>query len=242
MPQFLSTYGLSAPGDRVIAHQLLALGLPLNPELVVSLRKWHGENTTRGPLRLRLAALLQDKGLTPTEALVADLETVILGTYADGRGSHNPRRHHRNNPSRGRPPLAVDTETADHGVQIFNHLTGKNGQWVILPVGTNEGPSGSLQLFYPGQSAVYDRAVLTVRSDPYYWGFSWSNPAISRGSDLTIHTDFDGQIPEAELHWVSQVLSGLGIHVDQRLSTDPLPASFAIFQLQAIMKGVDEVV
>lgn len=233
--------GLGATTDQALAAHLQAVGLPVQPSLISALRRFHDPSDSRSSVRVRLAALLVDKGVDASPEIVADLETLVLGQYRQSgqrrRGSRD-RRHHAPTV----PPLTDETDEADHPVQLFNHFEGRRGQWLLLPVAAREGVAGSLQLFYPYSRASYQRSILTVRADASYWAFVWDNPKTHGRSTVKVFTDADTSRLAEPLSELRNSLAPFSLDVDEAIAREPISASFARFESEAIMGGVDKVV
>lgn len=234
--------GLAIPADRAVAANLQAVGLPVQPSLLSALRRFHDPSDARSSTRVRLAALLLDKGIDASPELLSDLETIVLGDHRTRDGGRRGREEKQRRRRPTVPPLTDESDEADHPVQLFNHFEGKRGQWILLPISTYQGLAGSLQLFYPYSRASYQRSILTVRSETTYWAFVWDNPKTDGGATVRVFTDEDGSSLARPLDDLRSALAPFGLDVEDVVASEPISASFARFESEAIMGGVDRVV
>jgi hypothetical protein len=242
----LRAHGLESDSARAVAHHLQTLGLPLDPVLIRRLTPFTHRDRP-GVVRLRIAALLLDKGLDPNSDLTDDLVSLVLGNHSGTGHEGSDSRHDRDRRERAdsTPPLVEEVEEADHPVQVFNHFKGKHGQWLMLPIAADspEGRyAGTLQLFYPLTHGSYQRAVLTVGAPSSYWAFVWDNPALTAGARLRLYTDTHSADSRQYLAGLAGSLEPFGLTLNPEVFDDPEPATFSIFQSETIMTGVDKVV
>jgi hypothetical protein len=170
--ELLARAGLPADAaSEAIAVALLRSGLSANPRNVGQARELL-ERLRLDPRRFsRLVALLLEKGIDIRSAGVADL-LAVLG-HGQGEAGEDSRRFRRRQ-TKGQPQDVaealrgiVEEAEAQSGLQVFNHLRGRDGSWVIVPYSLSFDPGeridGSIRLLYDDVGRTTTRAVVTAR-------------------------------------------------------------------------------
>ncbi|MFP4376652.1 MAG: hypothetical protein ACLFP4_06370 [Spirochaetales bacterium] len=144
--------------------------------------------------KARLSAILHDKGLLDSEEVWNRLEAMVAGPGNYSRQDDSDRKRRRSNEELPRPTYErqklVDaisasfatTDNASDLLHIFNHVTGSDDHWVVIPLRVSENTSqyATLRLRIPKRALrgapkreiPLDLAILDVREDNNEWTFS----------------------------------------------------------------------
>ncbi|MBN1837198.1 MAG: hypothetical protein JW820_15180 [Spirochaetales bacterium] len=153
---------------RLIVTAFLRSGLAVRSEQVLEVRRLL-EKLRLDPRRAaRLAALALEKGIDPKSPGLEELLPVL--TYGDGREER--RRYRGREMPHGRRELQKAlTEGREEGsaLQLFNHLRGREGTWVVVPLhfawGSGGHLYGTLRLLYDEAKGASRRLVLVVEKE-----------------------------------------------------------------------------
>jgi hypothetical protein len=111
---------------------------------------------------------------------------------------------------------------AGSGVQVFNHLRGRDHTWVVIPINYSlDGAGsvyGSIRLCYDVRRQRTERLVVAVRSDR---GGKWSFVLLNREEpELFVFADSKGERRRPELDVLLLKLQNLGVKTDDTIRED----------------------
>ena len=160
------------PEVRHIVNAFLRSGLGVRSEEVLQVRRLLDKLRLQPQRSARLVALALEKGIDPQSPGLEELLPVL--DFGEDRGERR-RFKGRQMPEQERDlraalPAALTREREeDSALQLFNHLRGKEGTWVIIPFhfAWESGCRlyGTLRLLYDAAQGTSKRFVLVVEKE-----------------------------------------------------------------------------
>ncbi len=185
IPRLLGSVGLPTDAlSRLVVSMLARTGLALNPQRILRLRNILASLPRADRDGARLLALLEEKGIEPTSA---ELQLLLSLSGGDaGTGGGDRRKEGRSGGEKGEIPvpelsdlfrnrMVRYTEQGDSPLQLFNHLPGADGQWVVLPFAVrigNREMNGSMRLLLGRDRGRVRSMSLEVNDGPHRWRFA----------------------------------------------------------------------
>ncbi len=253
--QTLVKYGLHPdPVNAQIVMALLQSGVAVKEKVVLHIRRLLKRLNLEPKRFARLVAMVLSKKIDLSSAGIDTLMDLL--SYGDrNNGKHRykrrkmPRQAHR---------LSQDVKTGicerhggDNTLQLFNHLKGVGGNWIIIPYDYagdhGQHLSGTIRLHYPFPGKP-DRMVMSVQQEGRAaWSFvlmSGPKGSSSGSSQLSVFCNEEESIPlfQREMAGLRSKLQNLGVEIDDTILTDDDFDGFSLPCSESPYKMVDTAV
>jgi hypothetical protein len=213
-----------------IVTSFLRSGLAVEPERLHQVRQLL-EKMKLDPKKFsRLIALILEKGIDPrSRSLVQLLPLLGYGEQEPGKKESRKRRMPADSQTlKQQLQSAIEESESAEGssLQVFNHLQGSEGSWIIIPFDYTYGSSGriygSLRLRYHSRLKQTDRLIVVARTETgRKWSFALQK---SPEDDLELSMFADPvdrrRRVKAELEGLRLKLQNLGVKIDDTIRED----------------------
>jgi len=160
------------PEVRHIVSAFLRSGLGVRSEEVLQVRRLLDKLRLQPRRSARLAAVAMEKGIDPRSPGLEELLPVL--DFGEDRGQRR-RYRGRQMPEEDRdfrealPAGLTEEREQDSALQLFNHLGGREGSWVIIPFHftwrSGSRLYGTLRLLYDAVKGTSNRFILVVEKE-----------------------------------------------------------------------------
>jgi hypothetical protein len=209
-----------------LVSAFLRSGLSIAPERLLQARALLERFKLDSKKFARLISIILEKGIDPRSRGLEQL-LLLLG-YGEEESPRQRGRQRRRSPDAEQlaEELRRDVQPAEggegSGVQVFNHLRGREHTWIIIPFDYRlEGAGsvwGSIRLRYDPRRQRTDRLVVAVRGDG---GTKWSFVLLNREEpELFVFTDSAERRRRPELDVLLLKLQNLGVKTDDTIRED----------------------
>jgi hypothetical protein len=171
----------SLPDDvlsKVIIMSLLKSRLILNNDTIAKMRQFLQKKKESSGRLARILALLVDKEIDISASEIDALVDVMrYGEQGERKQNRNRQRFNKNaDDIKGEIEKQVKREEQEGNMlQLFNHLKGKNQNWIIIPYKVKEGDgelSGTIRVLYDPYGRCVKKCVCIVNEeDNTRWSF-----------------------------------------------------------------------
>lgn len=242
------------PVNAQIAMSLLQSGVAVSEKVVLQARRLLKRLNLEPKRFARLVAMVLAKKIDLSSA---GIDTLIDLLSYGGRNNEKHRYKRRKMPRQAHR-LSQDVKTSicerrgeDNTLQLFNHLKGTGGNWVIIPYDyagdRRQHLSGTIRLHYPFPDKP-DRMVISVQQEgKVAWSFflmAGGKGSSSGNSQLTVFCSEEGSIHlfQREMARLRSKLQNLGVEIDDTILTDNDFDGFSLPWSESSYKMVDTAV
>ncbi|MBN2532933.1 MAG: hypothetical protein JXB88_08580 [Spirochaetales bacterium] len=165
---------LGLPNDTLSHTIILALirsNLSLHPELIVKMRQIIAKLKKKPETLARLLAFIHEKHIDITSGKIESLLELL--SYGEDTGNYrqknNKKRLFKNTKEIVEELKEIVNKTSENSpLQIFNHLKGKNPDWIIIPFNFDTEKkklSGTIRIFYDFIIQKVKKMTISINQD-----------------------------------------------------------------------------
>jgi hypothetical protein len=243
-PSFIPSPGSAAFYRQALLNAFAAAGtsFPPSDRLGRLARLINGSPPRETRKKAALIVRCEEKGMDIEKKSLAGLFSALEGGLDDSGGGQEKDKRRRPSPGDKFPvKTAEDGDTNNPALLLFNHLSGQEEDWKIVPYKCSAGDlayCGSLRICYNRRTMEWSKAVLSVRKESGGGDrfFSWH--ARDRGIPIRVYSD----VPNSEdiPAEITQKLRKLGLRIDDIIHSEQIFNGFD--EAKDFMNFIDETV